>query len=120
MKSTRIGVLSMRTLAVAFLVATASVALAVPPHAPQLVAGGNMWTITFYDDTNPVHAQWATQRICFLDGHGEPDDVPEQSARASSSGDGGDGSEVPGGQLHARRESPRRRSQALEKAAPYM
>jgi len=66
MKSARIAVFSIRTLAAFVLVATASGALAVPPHAPQLVAGGNLWTITFYDDTNPAHSQWATQRICFF------------------------------------------------------
>jgi hypothetical protein len=56
----------MTTLAVLLLVGAASVVLAVPPHAPQLVTNGNLWTITFYDDTNPLHSQWATQRICFF------------------------------------------------------
>jgi hypothetical protein len=46
--------------------AIGSDALAVPPHAPQLVLGGNLWTITFFDDTSPIHTQWATQRICFF------------------------------------------------------
>lgn len=55
-----------RALAVLVLVGMASVAPAVPPHAPQLVAGGNLWTITFYDDTSAQHNQWATQRICFF------------------------------------------------------
>lgn len=41
-------------------------ALAVPPHQPELVRGGNLWTITFYDDTSSAHTQWATQRICFF------------------------------------------------------
>jgi hypothetical protein len=40
-------------------------AFAIPPHQPDLVKGGNQWTITFYDDTSPIHTQWATQRICF-------------------------------------------------------
>jgi len=66
MKSARPSVFSLRTLAVLVLVGMASVAMAVPPHQPQLVVGGNLWTITFYDDTSPVHSQWATQRICFF------------------------------------------------------
>jgi hypothetical protein len=48
------------------LVSVASVASAVPPHQPALVTGGNLWTITFYDDSSPNHTQWATQRICFF------------------------------------------------------
>jgi hypothetical protein len=43
-------------------------AAAVPPHLPQLVTGGNLWTITFFDDTSPIHTQWATQHICFYQG----------------------------------------------------
>jgi hypothetical protein len=46
--------------------ATAAAVWAVPPHQPQLVLGGNLWTITFFDDTSPIHQQWATQRICFF------------------------------------------------------
>jgi len=33
--------------------------------SPQLVTGGNLWTITAFDDSSPVHTQWATQGICF-------------------------------------------------------
>jgi hypothetical protein len=33
--------------------------------SPQLVNGGNLWTITAYDDASPVHTQLATQGICF-------------------------------------------------------
>lgn len=36
-----------------------------PPYRPDLVSGGNRWTITAYDDSSPVHSQWATQGICF-------------------------------------------------------
>ena len=36
-----------------------------PRYFPNLVTGGNMWTITFYNDASPNHDQWATQRICF-------------------------------------------------------
>ena len=39
--------------------------LPVPLPSPQLVAGGNLWTITAYDDASPVHTQMATQGICF-------------------------------------------------------
>jgi hypothetical protein len=33
---------------------------------PDVVTGGNAWTITFYDDSSPTHAQWATQNLCFV------------------------------------------------------
>jgi hypothetical protein len=33
--------------------------------SPQLVNGGNLWTITAFDDSSPVHTQLATQSICF-------------------------------------------------------
>src|ERR1700687_4079693 len=33
---------------------------------PNVYAGGNRWQITFYDDCNTVHQQWATQILCFL------------------------------------------------------
>ncbi len=33
--------------------------------SPDLVKGGNLWTVTAFDDTSPVHTQLATQRICF-------------------------------------------------------
>lgn len=42
-----------------------STAFAVPPHLPDLIQGGNRWTITFYDDSSPLHNQWATQGLCF-------------------------------------------------------
>ena len=38
---------------------------AAPPHLPDLVQGGNRWTITAYDDSSTIHNQWATQGICF-------------------------------------------------------
>lgn len=40
--------------------------IAAPPHAPNIYTGGNLWTITAYDDSAPAHTQWATQAICFL------------------------------------------------------
>ncbi len=45
---------------------TSIAAQAVPPHLPDLVQGGNRWTITFYDDSSVNHNQWATQGICFF------------------------------------------------------
>jgi hypothetical protein len=42
-------------------------ALANPPFYPGLTNEGNRWTITFYDDSSPTHAQWATQGLCFYD-----------------------------------------------------
>jgi hypothetical protein len=52
------------TLTTLALTATTSL-LAQPPHVPDLVTDGNRWTITAYDDSSPVHTQWATQGICF-------------------------------------------------------
>lgn len=52
--------------------ALALLALALPITAaaqaqpsPQLVNGGNLWTITGFDDASPVHAPLASQGICF-------------------------------------------------------
>ena len=36
-----------------------------PTDKPDLVTGGNRWTITAYNDWSPNHDQWATQGICF-------------------------------------------------------
>ncbi|MDE1465540.1 hypothetical protein [Spartinivicinus poritis] len=36
-----------------------------PPFEPDLVKNGNRWLITFYNDADPKHAQWATQGLCF-------------------------------------------------------
>jgi hypothetical protein len=47
-----------------FALITATPAAAQAPK-PDLVVGGNMWTITAFDDTSPVHTQLATQRLCF-------------------------------------------------------
>jgi hypothetical protein len=33
--------------------------------SPDLTRGGNLWSITAYDDASPVHTQMATQGICF-------------------------------------------------------
>lgn len=48
------------------LMGAAAPALAVPPHTPSIYAGGNLWSITAYNDADPAQAQWATQYICFL------------------------------------------------------
>src|SRR4051812_6413836 len=32
---------------------------------PNVFDGGNRWLITAFDDSSTVHAQWATQGICF-------------------------------------------------------
>ncbi|MDZ4261801.1 MAG: hypothetical protein U1B30_05655, partial [Pseudomonadota bacterium] len=48
------------------LMGTSAAVLAAPPHLPSVYTGGNLWTITAYDDASPAHAQWATQGICFL------------------------------------------------------
>ncbi|MGD8908998.1 MAG: hypothetical protein PVF13_00945 [Chromatiales bacterium] len=42
-----------------------SAVFANPPYKPDLVNGGNRWTITAYFDNSTVHAQAATQGICF-------------------------------------------------------
>jgi hypothetical protein len=42
-----------------------SVTAAAQPK-PNVFDGGDRWLITAYDDTSPVHAQMATQSICFL------------------------------------------------------
>jgi len=39
---------------------------AVPPHRPDVVTNGNLWSITAYDDSATTHTQWATQNICFF------------------------------------------------------
>lgn len=33
---------------------------------PNVFDGGNRWLITYYDDCDTVHSEWATQGICFL------------------------------------------------------
>ena len=33
---------------------------------PNVVDNGNRWLITYYNDCDPVHSQWATQGICYL------------------------------------------------------
>jgi hypothetical protein len=61
MKMKRTLCLTVTTLA---LIASTSLH-AQPPHDPDLVSDGNRWTITAYDDSSPVHTEWATQGICF-------------------------------------------------------
>jgi len=39
--------------------------LPAPRYYPNPINAGNMWTITFYNDSSVNHDQWATQRICF-------------------------------------------------------
>jgi hypothetical protein len=41
------------------------IAVPAPTDHPDLVTGGNRWTITAYNDASPNHDQWATQGICF-------------------------------------------------------
>ncbi len=54
-----------RSLALCAIASLSSLASANPPFSPDLIKGGNRWTITFYDDSSPNHNQWATQGICF-------------------------------------------------------
>lgn len=39
--------------------------LPAPTPSPDLVKGGNLWSITAFNDASPVHTQMATQGICF-------------------------------------------------------
>lgn len=48
------------------LLSVSATAMAYPKHDPNVYDGGNLWTITFYNDNSVNHDQWATQRICFL------------------------------------------------------
>lgn len=57
--------MTLKSLAVGLIAALPLVAVAVPPHSPDLVQGGNRWTITAYDDSAPGQTQWATQGLCF-------------------------------------------------------
>ncbi|OLE74922.1 MAG: hypothetical protein AUG12_00405 [Acidobacteria bacterium 13_1_20CM_2_57_8] len=45
--------------------AHAQLPVLVPTPSPDLVRGGNLWTITAFNDASPVHTQMATQGICF-------------------------------------------------------
>ncbi|HSS20872.1 MAG TPA: hypothetical protein VLL54_12415 [Pyrinomonadaceae bacterium] len=38
----------------------------VPGPRPNVVDGGNRWLITYFNDCDVQHTQWATQGICFL------------------------------------------------------
>jgi len=63
---TRFGTIWKATGALALLALTlAATATAQVLPSPQLVTGGNLWTVTAFDDSSPVHTQWATQGICF-------------------------------------------------------
>ena len=80
----------------ALLFASPLIAQANPPYYPDLVSAGNRWTITAYDDSSPVHAQWATQGLCFYYAgtHGTQqlyywvsDTFPDWNGRATQEGD---------------------------------
>lgn len=71
-------------------------AFAQPPHLPDLVSEGNRWLITAFDDSSPVHTQWATQGICFYPAgtvgthqryRWVSDTYPDWNGRASQEGD---------------------------------
>lgn len=49
---------------IAFTIGTSSNAQPAFP-SPELTRGGNLWSITAYDDASPVHTQLATQGVCF-------------------------------------------------------
>lgn len=83
-------------LAAVMLFVSPLIAQATPPHYPDLVSAGNRWLITAYDDSSPVHAQWATQGICFYNAgtHGTQqlyywvsDTFPDWNGRATQEGD---------------------------------
>jgi hypothetical protein len=78
------------------LLATPLVSQALPPHNPDLVTNGNRWSITAYDDSSPVHTQWATQGICFYPAgvvgthqryYWVSDTFPDWNGRATQEGD---------------------------------
>ncbi len=73
-----------------------STSYANPPQTPDLVQGGNRWSITFYDDSSPTHTQWATQTLCFyaagnVGTHQRyewvSDSFPDWNGRATQEGD---------------------------------
>lgn len=80
----------------ALLLTTPLLSQALPPHYPDLVSDGNRWTITAYDDSSVVHAQWATQGICFYPAgsvgthqryYWVSDTFPDWNGRATQEGD---------------------------------
>lgn len=34
--------------------------------SPNVTDGGNRWLITYFNDCDKAHSEWATQGICFL------------------------------------------------------
>lgn len=54
------------TTASAILLSLSYTAQSYPRHDPNVFDGGNLWSITFYNDSATTHTQWATQHICFL------------------------------------------------------
>ena len=68
----------MRTFITSILVLSLITSITAYAHnpLPDLITGGNKWTITAYDDSSPVHTQWGTQTLCFYRGS----DVGTQSA----------------------------------------
>ncbi|WDD99641.1 hypothetical protein [Thalassomonas actiniarum] len=55
-----------KTFIAASLLITAHSSMAYPKHDPNVYDLGNLWSITFYNDSAPGHTQWATQNICYL------------------------------------------------------
>lgn len=53
-------------ISIVLLLSVSTAVFAYPNHDPNVVKGGNLWTITFHNDDSVGHTQWATQRICFL------------------------------------------------------
>lgn len=46
--------------------ALANSAVAGPPYFPNVITGGNHWSIRAFNDSATTHTTWATQRICFI------------------------------------------------------
>ncbi|MGD8572710.1 MAG: hypothetical protein PVH98_09620 [Gammaproteobacteria bacterium] len=74
---------------------TGTTALAHPPE-PNVFDDGNYWKVTAYDDSSPVHTQWATQGICFqpyavvgtqIRGTWYSDTFPDWNGRYTQEGD---------------------------------
>lgn len=53
------------TITLAAIAAIASFSAQAQPR-PDVTTNGNLWSITFYDDSATNHAQWATQNVCFF------------------------------------------------------
>src|SRR5689334_9690594 len=84
------------TAGAAIVAMTGAVAQAQAIPKPNVFDAGSRWLITAYDDTSPVHAQWATQGICFypyavvgthIQGIWVSDTFPNWRGRYSQEGD---------------------------------